>query len=37
LPGRGVSPNSGMQYVEAEYETADEFYDAFLENPTDLL
>lgn len=37
LPGRGVSPNSGMQYVEAEYETADEFYDAFLEDPTDFI
>lgn len=37
LPGRGVSPNSGIQYVEGEYVTAEEFYDAFLEDPTDFM
>ncbi|MFC1534214.1 uroporphyrinogen decarboxylase family protein [Thermodesulfobacteriota bacterium] len=37
LPGRGISPNSGMQYVESEYATEEEFYDAFLEDPTDFM
>jgi hypothetical protein len=37
FPGRGVSPYSSMQYVEDEYSTAEEFYDAFLEDPTDFM
>jgi hypothetical protein len=37
LPGRGISPHHNMQYVEAEYATADDFYDSFLEDPTDFI
>jgi hypothetical protein len=37
LPGRGISPMSGMQFVEKEYATADEFYDAFLDDPSDFM
>lgn len=37
FPGRGVSSNSSMQYVEDEYANAEEFYDAFLEDPTDFM
>jgi uroporphyrinogen-III decarboxylase len=35
LPGRGISPRSGIQFVEKEYATADEFYDSFLYDPSD--
>jgi hypothetical protein len=34
LPGRGIPVNSNLQFVETECETADEFYDAFIEDPT---
>lgn len=34
LPGRGISVKSNLQFVEAECESADEFYDAFIEDPT---
>jgi len=34
LPGRGIPVSSNLQFVEAECETADEFYDAFIEDPT---
>ena len=37
LPGRGIPANSNIQAVEAEWETADEFYDIFLEDPTDFI
>lgn len=37
FPGRGVPSNSSMQYVEDEYANAEEFYDAFLEDPTDFM
>ena len=33
-PGHGVGPNDGLQFVEGEYMTADE-YDALMEDPTD--
>jgi len=34
LPGRGIPVTSNLQFVETECETADEFYDAFIEDPT---
>ena len=34
LPGRGISVKSNLQFVETECESADEFYDAFLDDPT---
>ena len=34
LPGRGIPVYSNLQFVEAECEKADEFYDAFMEDPT---
>lgn len=37
LPGRGVSPNHVYQFVEAEYVKADEFYDAFIADPSDFM
>ena len=37
LPGRGIPPNSNIQNVEAEWDTAEEFYDTFLEDPTDFM
>lgn len=37
LPGRGVSPNHVYQFVEDEYVKAEEFYDAFIEDPSDLM
>jgi hypothetical protein len=37
LPGRGISPNSNVQFVEKEYVTAEEFYDAFIYDPTDFM
>jgi hypothetical protein len=37
LPGRGVSPNHVYQFVEAEYVKAEEFYDAFIADPSDFM
>lgn len=37
LPGRGVSLNHVYQFVEAEYVKADEFYDAFIADPSDFM
>ena len=34
LPGRGIPVTSNLQFVETEFETAGEFYDAFIEDPT---
>ena len=34
LPGRGIPVGSNLQFVETECESADEFYDAFIEDPT---
>lgn len=37
LPGRGISVDSNLQYVEKEYGSADEFYEGFLSDPTDYI
>jgi hypothetical protein len=37
LPGHGISPHHVYQFVEDEYVTADEFYDAFIEDPSDFM
>jgi len=37
LAGRGIPADAGMQYVEGEYATAEEFYDSFLFDPTDFI
>jgi uroporphyrinogen-III decarboxylase len=37
LPGRGVPSNHVFQFVEKEYVKAEEFYDAFLEDPSDFM
>jgi hypothetical protein len=37
LPGRGISSNHVYQFVEGEYVKADEFYDAFIDEPTDFM
>lgn len=37
LPGRGVSPNHVYQFVEKEFVTAEEFYDAYLHDPSDFI
>ena len=37
LPGHGIPANSNIQSIEAEWNTAEEFYDAFLEDPTDFM
>jgi hypothetical protein len=37
LPGREVSPNHVYQFVEDAYVKAEEFYDAFLEDPSDFM
>ncbi len=37
LPGRGISPHSVYQFVEDEYVKAEEFYDAFMEDPSDFM
>ena len=37
LPGRGIPSNSNIQNVDAEWDTAEGFYDAFLEDPTDFM
>jgi hypothetical protein len=34
LPGRGIPASSNLQFVEEECEAAEEFYDAFIEDPT---
>ena len=36
-PGHGVSPYSVYQFIEKEYVKADEFYDAFIEDPSDFM
>jgi hypothetical protein len=36
-PGHGVSPYHIYQFVEKEYVTADEFYNAFVEDPSDFM
>jgi len=37
IPGRGIPPNHVYQFVEWEFETADEFYDAFIYDPSDFM
>jgi hypothetical protein len=37
LPGRGISPDHVYQIVEWEYVKADEFYDAFIDDPSDFI
>jgi hypothetical protein len=37
LPGRGISARSVYQFVEDEYVKAEEFYDAFIDDPTDFM
>lgn len=37
LPGRGVSANHVYQFVEKEFVTAEEFYDAYLYDPSDFM
>ncbi len=37
LPGRGVDPRHVFQFVEGEYVSAEEFYDAFVDNPSDFM
>jgi hypothetical protein len=37
IPGRGISPHSVHQFVEKEYVKAEEFYDAFIDDPTDFM
>jgi len=37
LPGRGISPHSVYQFVEDEYVKAEEFYDPFMEDPSDFM
>jgi hypothetical protein len=37
LPGRGIPANHVFQFVEEEYVKAEEFYDAFINDPTDFM
>lgn len=37
LPGRGIPATSSFQAVEKEWLTAEEFYDPFIKNPTELI
>jgi hypothetical protein len=37
VPGRGIPPNHVYQFVEDEYVKADEFYRAFIEDPSDFM
>ncbi|MFC1819683.1 uroporphyrinogen decarboxylase family protein [Thermodesulfobacteriota bacterium] len=37
LPGRGIPSNHVFQFDEKEYITAEEFYDAFLSDPSDFM
>ena len=37
LPGRGIPPNHVFQFVEEEYLKADEFYEAFIDDPADYM
>ena len=37
LPGRGIRPDHVYQFVEGEYVKAEEFYDAFIDEPTDFM
>jgi len=37
LPGRGISPRHGYQFVGKEYIKAEEFYDQYLDDPSDFM
>jgi hypothetical protein len=37
LPGRGIPANHVFQFVEEEYVKAEEFYDAFINDPADFM
>jgi len=37
LPGRGIPSNHVFRFVEEEYVKAEEFYDAFLQDPSDFM
>lgn len=37
LPGRGIPSNHIFQFVEKEYVSAEEFYDAFMSDPSDFM
>ena len=37
LPGRGIPSNHVFQFVEEEYVKAEDFYDAFLQDPSDFM
>jgi len=37
LPGRGISAGHVYQFVEDEYVNADEFYDTFVQDPSDFM
>jgi hypothetical protein len=37
LPGRGISANHVYQFVEDEYVKAEEFYEAFIDDPSDFM
>ena len=37
LPGHGIPADSNIQNIEAEWNSAEEFYDTFLEDPTDFI
>ena len=37
LPGRGVSPHHIYQFVDKEYVEAEEFYEGFLDDPSDFM
>jgi hypothetical protein len=37
IPGRDISPRSVFQFVEKEYVKAEEFYDAFIDDPSDFM
>jgi hypothetical protein len=37
LPGRGIPAYSNIQTVEGEWDTPEEFYDRFVEDPTDFI
>jgi hypothetical protein len=37
LPGRGIPSSVNFQFIEAEYVKAEEFYDHFLDDPSDFI
>lgn len=37
IPGRGINPNAIYQSVEKEWITAEAFYDAFIDDPSDFM